>query len=161
MRRKAIGLGALICLIVVAALAGSAAAQDLSYKGRTTQGRSITVQTGASGLVSRVAIAFELDCNYTTINAHATFTRPFDRANPQGFKLALKDTVGHGSRTAKGRARIEGDRVGVNLFTGSFKAKAVYYKDGDKYATCRAVGVRWSASRVLEPNRGAHGVRLG
>lgn len=151
------GASALLACFLVLVLAGPAAAQDVRYAGKTTQGKRITIQTGAaSGVAKRIEIDFVFDCNYTTITGSVVFTPPLTRASRGSFKSSGKEQVGKGSRTGKIRARIAGTRVDGNTLKGNFKAKGVYFKNGEKYATCRAVGVRWSASTGLIPGSRAH-----
>lgn len=140
--RAAISAVLVVLLSLVVVAPASAGAR---YVGKTNQGEEIRIQTNKSGEVTKVTIDVELDCNYTEIGATAKFGK-FDRVTTSSFKSSFRDSVGNGARTGRVRARIRGERVDDSTFRGSFRGKGVYFKDGEKYATCRAVGVRWSAS---------------
>ena len=146
MRRGVIGAIAACLLLVL--LAVPAQAKQVRYHGQTTQGQKVLLITDPQGVVKFFGIKYTADCNYDTYHDQQGFIRPFRKQNRHGFKDRFNYPVKFDNGVkAKRRARLEGTRVSADRFKGKFSFKGKFFENGKKYATCRAQGIRWTASR--------------
>ena len=137
-----------IALLIVPILAlafPAASSANVRFGGQTSQGKRVTIKTDADGVTRAASIGYLADCGYTTLTDMVKFRKPF-AADTQGFRNGGKVSGKRGNRRYVIRAKIKGERVDETTFRGTFKFKGTYFKKGKKYATCRASGVRWTAT---------------
>jgi hypothetical protein len=142
--------------LVVAALSAAAAvllatpapAGAATWKGKTRQGRSVSVRTGADGLVERVRISWRAPCRRGRYVDRALFLPPFDFAQPTAFHDAGTYRVrldrGYRARLTVGvRGALDGDR-----WRGRFRVKVLVTRNRRWADTCELRGLRWWARPV-------------
>jgi hypothetical protein len=137
--------------VATAALLTASAQADAAYwKGKTRQGRTVTVRTGADGLVTQVRIRWRARCNPGSLTGGTAFRRPIDRLEPTAFEDGgtSQARVEGGFRSTdtafvQGRLRADGRR-----WRGTFHLRAVIRRRGRVVDRCRTGTVRWSARRV-------------
>jgi hypothetical protein len=140
-----------MCVATAAALLAASAPADAAYwKGKTRQGRTVTVRTGADGLVKRVRIWWRTRCNAGSLTGGTAFVRPIDRVEPTAFEDGgtSQSRVEGGIRSTdtafiQGRLRADGRR-----WRGTFHLRSVLRRRGRVIDRCRVGKVRWSARRV-------------
>jgi hypothetical protein len=136
-------------IVGAALLAGPAVAEAATWRGKTTQGRSVSVRTGADGLVNRVLIRYEAGCTDGKGFRHRIlFLPPLDASATNAFQDAGAVTwrfTKTGER-ARGRVSIDGGLRSSGRWTGNFRLRAKISKNGRVIATCRSGRVGWKAS---------------
>jgi hypothetical protein len=148
MRSKLVA--AAICAALAALLTAPAQADAAYWKGKTRQGRTVTVRTGADGLVTKVRIWWRARCNPGSLTGGTAFARPIDRLQPTAFEDGgtSQSRVEGGFRSTdtafvQGRLRANGRR-----WSGTFHLRAVIRRRGRVVDRCRTGTVRWSARRA-------------
>lgn len=133
-------------VICIAVLAAPAAAEATTWRGKTEQGRAVSVRTGADDLVNQVRVGWRAPCRKGDYVSRTLFGSPLDVSELDRFEHAstyrsrLKD--GYRARHTvfvRGRLRA-GDR-----WTGRFRVRTRVRKDGRVVDRCRLDGVSWSA----------------
>ncbi|HWM11792.1 MAG TPA: hypothetical protein VNO82_20710 [Solirubrobacteraceae bacterium] len=144
MRRK---LSAAACT-VAAGLLVVPAADAATWRGKTKQGRSVLVVTGADGLVSKARIRYRARCSDGMgFKAGVAFLPPLDRSSTSEFSDGgvIKWRIKGGER-AKGRTFIRGGLRTSGRWTGRFRIRVRITEGGRHVATCRSGLVGWRAS---------------
>ncbi len=142
-------LGAAACTVATTLLVVPAA-DAATWRGKTKQGRSVLVVTGADGLVSKVRIRYRARCSdgkgYT---AGVAFRPPLDESTTSAFadEGVIKWRIEGGER-AKGRTAIRGGLRNSGRWTGRFRIRVRITKNGRYVATCRTGRIGWKASPV-------------
>ena len=135
-------------LTVLTLFAVPAAADAKTLRGKTSQGRSITLTLGADGVPTSVKFRWNLSCRKSKATGHtaSSFVRPFDQATPD--VLADADS---GSRRYRGGLRVRatgslsGQRSG-ETWSGTLSFQREFFRNGKKFDTCKAENVSWSVS---------------
>jgi hypothetical protein len=142
---------AVLALAALCAVAASlpAAAEAATWKGKTKQGRKVTLVTGAGGTVSRVRIGWKARCGDGTYSSRTIFLPPFDTstttsvadvgnytAKPDGYHSAIHVWMKGTWVASTGRWR------------GTFGVRVRVSKAGELVDTCRLKKLRWSAGRA-------------
>jgi hypothetical protein len=124
----------------------SAAAGKL-WRGKTRQGKRVSIRTGADGLVQRVRIRWRSRCSDGTKLTGATgFRRPFDAADSRSFLDEGSYRVGvKGPGTSIDTGHIRGTLTRNGPWRGVFRIRTESRRDGRVVARCRLRGVRWTA----------------
>ena len=140
MRKLALAVG---CAIVLAA---PAAADAKTWRGKTKQGRTVTVRTGADELVNQVRVSWRAPCKKGHYVSRTLFQPPLDVSETDVFEHS--GTYRKRCRTDTGRAtrcscaaRSAPTTAGPGR-SGSGRACA---GTGSVVDSCRLKGVRWSA----------------
>jgi hypothetical protein len=134
---------ALLALSAVPAVANAK-----TYKGKTSQGRTATVTTGANGVVTRARVAWSVPCRrkgrYHTTTA---FTAPLDAASADMVQDAgtyrIKDKRGYVGRITMS---LVGHRDPArDRWTGTVAIKVQVARHGKVVDRCSASKLTWSA----------------
>jgi hypothetical protein len=138
-------------LIVAACATGlllAPAAEAATWRGKTSQGRSVTVRTGADGLVNHVLIRYRAGCSDGMgFRSRIEFRPPLDVSSTTEFRDAGVVTwrFTKTRERARGRTAIAGGLRSSGRWTGRFRLRAKIRKGGRVIATCRTGRVRWRA----------------
>ena len=135
---------------VLAALAVAPATADAkSFKGKTNQGRSASVTTGADGVPTRVRISYSArSCKgHVPVVGVTRFQAPFDSVTAAALQDGGTETVKSGSRkgesariTSSVTAKFNGTR-----WSGTYSVKLMIRFKGKTEGSCQAKRVTWSA----------------
>ena len=134
-------------LASAAVLAAPAAADAKLWKGKTTQGRTVSVRTGADGLVMAVRVRWRARCeDGRSLTGISGFRRPFDRSEPRGFEDGgdYPDRVSNGM-TSQNTAFVVGRLTRGGPWKGSFHITSVLQRNGRTVTNCRLRNTRWTA----------------
>jgi hypothetical protein len=136
---------AVVILIASLALPSTAAAK--TFRGKTSQGRSALLVTGADGLPKRVSLRWSAPCKKPGITAQAgtTSTPPFTAVTADGLTDGPKTyrTRFPGGERARVTATLVVRRVG-NRWKGTFALRAVIGRKGKVIDVCKFKRVRFT-----------------
>jgi hypothetical protein len=141
-------------MIVGACAAGlmlAPAADAAVWKGKTRQGRTATVVTGADGVVNRVRIKYRARCDDGNgFRAGIVFAPPLDFATTTAVRDGgpIKWTFEGSGERARGRTSVSGGLRSSGRWTGNFRLRVKIFRNGRLIATCRTGRVGWKASPV-------------
>jgi hypothetical protein len=129
-------------------VAAPATAEAKTLRGKTSQGRGITLTLGADGVPTHVRFKWNLSCRKSkeTGPTKSSFLRPFDQATPD----VLKDADTARLRYAGGlrvwqTGSISGQRAGQS-WSGTLSIKRQFSRRGKVFDTCKAEHITWSVS---------------
>jgi hypothetical protein len=143
---------ALVAVVVLLA-ALPAAAQAKSFRGTTSQDRMASVVVGDDGFVSRIRISYSAPCTdprYRFPNV-LRIEAPFDESTIDSVteELVLRDRLDGGGRSRQS-VTVTAERTvaedGTESWSGTFKTRAVLFKDGERLDVCELKRVTWTAS---------------
>jgi hypothetical protein len=143
-------LAAPLALLVFAALPADAMA-DIRFRGKSGQGRAVTLRTGDDGLVERFAIRWRAPCRrpgfFFRTGTQTTPASPFEEHTRDRFV----DVGGYRTRIENGlravfRARTVGNRVSERRWRGIFRI-TVRVLRGDRLIDRCHLGTRWRVLR--------------
>jgi hypothetical protein len=130
-----------------AVLAVPAVADAKVWRGKTEQGRAVSVRTGTDDLVNQVRVAWRAPCRKGHYVSRTLFVPPLDVSQPDRFEDAgtyrsrLKD--GYRARhTVYVRGRLGAD----DRWRGVFRVRTRVRRDGRVIDRCRLDRVSWEAS---------------
>ena len=141
--------GSLIVGAVATGLLLAPVADAATWRGKTKQGRSVSVRTAADGLVDRVVIRYRASCTDDKFFRRGiVFVPPLDASAPNAFQDAgvIKWTFTDSRERARGRTSIDGGLRSSGRWTGNFRLRVKIRKNGRVIATCRTGRVGWRAS---------------
>jgi hypothetical protein len=126
----------------------TASAQAKTLRGKTSQGRSVTLKLGADGVPTSLRFKWNLSCRKSkaTYPVRSSFVRPFDQATPD-----VIDDADTSRRRFKGGLRVRytgsltGQRAGAT-WSGTLSTRREFFRKGKKLDTCKAENVSWSVS---------------
>jgi hypothetical protein len=125
------------------------AADAATWRGKTSQDRSVTVRTGADGLVSHVLIRYEAGCSDGKgFRSRLTFAPPLDVSSTTAFEDGgvVRWRFTKTGERARGRTAIAGGLRSSGRWTGTFRLRVKIRKGGRVIATCRTGQIGWRAS---------------
>jgi hypothetical protein len=130
-----------------ALLAVPAVAEAKTWRGKTEQGRAVSVRTGTDDLVNQVRVAWRAPCRKGHYVSRTLFVPPLDVSEPDRFE----DAGTYRSRLKGGyRARhtvyVRGRLGAEDRWRGVFRVRTRVRRDGRVIDRCRLDGVRWEAS---------------
>jgi hypothetical protein len=141
MFRPIAALAALTLFVVPAAAAKT-------LRGKTSQGRPITLTLGADGVPKSVRFQWNLSCTKSkeTGPVRSSFVRPFDQATA----AMLKDADTSRRRYSDGllvrqTGSISGRRTDQG-WSGTLSGKRRFSRKGKVFDTCKAERITWSVS---------------
>jgi hypothetical protein len=146
MRRIAVALALLVVLAVPAQ-----AAADIGFRGKSRQGKLVTLRTSDEGLVERFAIRWVGDCRDPRYvfrsGTETTPDSPFEVHTREQFV----DVGGYRQRLRDGlravfRARTVGNRVSEDRWSGTFRIRAKVLRKSRLVDVCTA-RTRWRVVR--------------
>jgi hypothetical protein len=138
-------LAALVTALVLAAIPSTADAK--TFRGKTNQGRSALLVTGADGVPTRVDVRWSASCKKPgwRTTGGARITPPFTevsadivRDGPKTYRTRLRDGS-RGRITATLVVRRSGSR-----WKGTFKLRELVSRKGKVIDVCQAKRVRFS-----------------
>ena len=137
--------GAIVCL---AALAAPAAADAETWKGKTKQGRAVTVTTDADDLVNRVRVSWRAPCQKGRYVSRTLFLPPLDVSEPDRFEDAGTYTSNvPGGYKARHTVFVRGV-LSDDAWAGTFRVRTRVTRDGEEVDRCKLERVRWTAEPV-------------
>ena len=141
---RPVATAALAALLLVPA----APAEAKTYKGRTNQGRVVTVRTGADGVVNHARIGWRAPCGQgIRYSSGTTFRPPLDAATGD----LIQDGGTYRVRLPKGfRARITGTFAGqrdpaTDRWSGTWTVKVRVSRRGKVVDRCALKRGTWKA----------------
>jgi hypothetical protein len=136
---------ALTALLVAAA---PAVTEAKTYKGKSSQGRAVSVRTGADGIITKASLGWRAPCGGNIVfNARTGWRPPFDAATPDSFT----DVGSYRVRTRDGeRARIATTFTGqrdpaTDRWAGTLAVKVRVSKGGKVIDRCQVKRLTWKA----------------
>ena len=140
MRTLALAVG---CAIVLAA---PAAADAKTWRGKTNQGRAVSVRTGADDLVDQVRVSWRAPCKKGHYVSRTLFQPPLDVSETEVFEHSgtyrKRLPAATGRATPCSCAARSAPTTAGRGRSGSGRASAA---DGHVVDSCRLKRVRWSA----------------
>jgi hypothetical protein len=135
-----------VCVVLAALLAVPAVASAARWKGKTDQGRVVTVRTGADGVVNRVFVRWKARCREVTRTGRTVFRVPLDQAGTTAFADAgtSRSSLGGGVRS-RDTVSVRGSLGGDGRWRGTFRFRSVLRKDGRVVDRCRVREIGWRA----------------
>jgi hypothetical protein len=141
-RSTGVMAAALIATLMVASQAEAA-----KWRGKTRQGRGISIHTGSDGLVSFGKIRYVAPCgDGLAVRSGVIFVPPFRQSTTSSFvdrgpfRIRLGKERGRAFSIMKGGLRRSG------RWTGTFSIRIRVYRHGNFVTTCRLKRVGWRAS---------------
>jgi hypothetical protein len=133
-------------VICAAVLASPAAADAKTWRGKTEQGRAVSVQTGADDLVNQVRVGWRAPCRKGHYVSRTLFTGPLDVSEPDRFEHAgsYRSRLKNGYR-ARHTVYVRGRLGAGGRWRGVFRVRTRVRRDGRVVDSCRLGRVRWSA----------------
>jgi hypothetical protein len=143
MRTLALALG---CAVVLAA---PAAADARTWRGKTKQGRAVSVRTGADDLVNQVRVSWRAPCKKGHYVSRTLFRPPLDVSETDEFEDAgtYRKRLSGGYR-ARHTVFVRGTLRADDRWTGIFRVRTRVSRHGHAVDSCRLRRVRWSAEAV-------------
>ena len=143
MRTLALAVG---CALVLAA---PAAADAKTWRGKTKQGRAVTVTTGADDLVNRVRVSWRAPCKKGHYVSRTLFRPPLDVSETDVFEHRAPTTSSWTTATGRAtRCSCEGRLGADDRWRGTFRVRTRVSRNGRQVDSCRIKRVRWSAEAV-------------
>jgi opacity protein-like surface antigen len=136
-------------VVIAALLAAPAVADAKTWRGKTKQGRGVSVRTGSDGIVKRVRVDYRARCTDGNSFVHRiVFVPPLDVAstNVVQDEGVIKWTFRVSRERAKGRTSVDGGLRSSGRWTGNFRLRVKIRRNGRVIATCRSGRVGWKAS---------------
>jgi hypothetical protein len=137
---------AIACVAVLAAGGASAAADAKTWRGKTEQGRAVSVRTGTGDLVNQVRVAWRAPCRKGHYVSRTLFVPPLDVSEPDHFEHAgsYRSRLKDGYR-ARHTVFVRGSLGADDRWHGVFRVRTRVRRDGRVVDHCRLERVRWSA----------------
>jgi hypothetical protein len=138
----------LMALALGATLMVAAPAEAAKWRGKTRQGRGVSVHTDANGTVSYARLRYIAPCrDRTAVFANVFFVPPFDSATTTSFHDGgpWRFRIGKHTRV-KARGSITGGLRRSGRWTGTFRVRLRVYVRGRLDTTCRITRLGWKAS---------------
>jgi hypothetical protein len=135
---------AIVCALVLAA---PAAAEAKTWRGKTKQGRAVTVRTGADDLVDQVRVGWRAPCKKGQYYVSRTlFAPPLDVSETDVFEHSgtYHKVLDDGYR-ARNTVFVRGTLGADDRWRGTFRVRTRVTRHGEVVDRCRLKRVRWSA----------------
>jgi hypothetical protein len=142
---------AVFTIAVATSMAGATTADAKVFRGKTKQGRTMSLVIGSDGLLRVGRVSWRATCRFGRANSKSFFLRPHDESTPDAFR----DSGVYRSRDDEGfrlrhKAAIAGRRRGSGTserWKGTFTDKILVTRRGRYVDTCR-VNTSWTARLV-------------
>jgi hypothetical protein len=138
----------IVALTVLTLFALPAAADAKTLRGKTSQGRNITLTLDANGVPKTLKFRWNLSCRKSKATGHtaSSFLRPFDQATPDVLVDADSQSRRfRGGLRVRATGSLSGQRSG-ETWSGTLSFKREFFRKGRKFDTCKAENVTWSVS---------------
>ena len=137
-------------VVLAAGMIVAAPAEAAKWRGKTRQGRGVSIHTDANGVFSYAKIRYIAPCrDGESVFANVINVPPFDRAGTTSFHDAgrFRFRISK-TETARARASITGGLRRSGRWTGDFSIRLRIYVRGRFATTCRLKHLGWKASPV-------------
>jgi len=130
-------------------LVAPAVADARTWRGKTKQGRTVSVRTGADELVNRVRLDWRAPCRKGHYVSRTLLLPPYDVSETSVFEdaVTIRSNVEGGYR-ARHLVFARGTLGADDRWTGIFRVRTRVTRDGREVDRCRLKRVRWSAGPV-------------
>jgi hypothetical protein len=137
-----------LALAVAMLVVAPSVADAERWRGKTKQGRAVSVRTGDDDRVERVSVSWKAMCERGTYMSRTVFVRPFDVSEAAEFeeRASYRASVKGGYR-ARHTVFVHG-ALGDERWSGTFRVRTRVTKGGRTVDRCRIKGVRWTAEPV-------------
>ena len=139
-------------VVLAAGLIVATPAEAAKWRGKTRQGRGVSVHTDANGVANYARIRYIAPCrNGNEVRSTIWFTAPFDSASTTSFVDGgpWKFRVDNRERTVvRARGTMTGGLRRSGRWTGNFKVRLRVFVGGRLETTCRLTRLGWKASPV-------------
>ena len=127
-------------------LAAPASADARTWRGKTEQGRAVSVRTGTDALVNRVRVSWRAPCRRGHYVSRTLFRPPLDVSEVDVFEDAgtYRTRLPDGYR-ARHAVFVRGTLGADGRWTGVFRVRTRVSRHGQPVDRCRLRRVRWSA----------------
>ena len=142
----------LTAAFLATAMIVAAPAEAAKWRGKTRQGRGVSIHTDANGVFNYARIRYVAPCgNATEIVSSIWFAPPIDSTSTTAFRDAgpWKFKIDNRKRTiVRARGTITGGLRRSGRWTGDFKVRLRVFHRGQLETTCRLRRLGWKASPV-------------
>jgi hypothetical protein len=140
MRTLALAVG---CAVVLAA---PAAADAKTWRGKTKQGREVSVRTGADDLVDQVRVGWRAPCKKGHYVSRTLFEPPLDVSETDVFEHSgtYRKRV-PGGYWARNTVFVRGALGADDRWRGTFRVRIRVTRHGEVVDRCRLKRVGWTA----------------
>ena len=138
----------IVALAALTLVAVPATADAKTLRGKTSQGKKVTLVLDANGVPKRMRIGWSARCNTSAKRARSTSTwfRPFDQATPDMIQDADTDRDSfEGGLKVRNRGTLAGQRAG-ETWSGTFTLHRQFARKGKVIGTCATPNITWSVS---------------
>jgi hypothetical protein len=137
-------------VVLAAGLIVASPAEAAKWRGKTRQGRGVSIHTDANGVFSYAKIRYIAPCrDGEAVFANVINVPPFDSAGTTSFRDGGPFRFRISKReTARARATITGGLRRSGRWTGNFSIRLRIYVRGRFATTCRLRNLGWKASPV-------------
>ena len=133
----------LACAVLLAA---PAMADAKTWRGKTKQGRMVSVRTGADDLVNQVRVGWRAPCKKGHYVSRTLFPPPFDVSEADVFEdTGTYTTDTQDGYRARHRVFVRGTLSADDRWRGTFRVRTRVSRDGRVVDNCRLQRVRWTA----------------
>jgi hypothetical protein len=141
-RSTGVMAAALVVTLMVATEADAA-----KWRGKTKQGRGVSVHTGADGLVSFARIRYVAPCgDGLAVRSGVAFLPPFDSVTTTSFFDEGPFRFRAGKERIRAFSTVRGGLRSSGRWTGTFAIRMRVFRGGKLVTTCRLKRVGWRAS---------------
>lgn len=137
-----------LCLALLVLVALPASAEAITFHGKTSRGKRVTVTQPLGGAVTRATLTWRARCRSrgATVGNHTRFLSPMRFASEHRFVDGGTDVRRDGPYRLRFTLRISGIKRSPYLWTGTFRGHVAVMRGGRQVDSCRQRTIRWSAS---------------
>jgi hypothetical protein len=136
-------------VVLAAGLIVAAPAEAAKWRGKTRQGRGVSVHTDANGVANYARIRYIAPCrNGNVAKETIWFVAPFDRTSTTSFSDGGPWRFRVNGVVIRARGRMSGGLRRSGRWTGNFKVRLRVFRHGQLETTCRIRRLGWKASPV-------------
>lgn len=130
--------------------AAIAAGPNRKFAGETEQGREAKLITDSRGRALRGAWTVLTDCDgrFEDFRAQIKIRSPLDRSNRERFRDIGSDLQSDGTYSARYKHDVGGKFKGKHKLKGEISVEIVFRRDGNKYVTCTAEGLKYKVKEL-------------
>jgi len=145
---------AIAAALIALALPASAAAE--TFRGKTAQGKPVTLETRPDGEVRKVVWRWNTgDCedNDLRLKTQSTVLKSPRSREPGSFSAGGSYAVDYSDARIRFKVASDGRQLSPTQWSGTFRAKAIVNLDRGQDTSCRLRRIDWSAR--IEPEEEA------
>lgn len=126
-----------------------AAADARTWRGKTKQGRPVSVVAGTDGLVNKVRVRWRAPCRKGHYVSRTLFLPPFDVSETARFEDAgTYRSTAQGGYGGRHTVFVDGTLGADDRWTGTFRVRTRVTRRGRVIDRCRLKRVTWTAEPV-------------